>query len=182
MESLGPYIEEAVVHEAGHILIGKALGLPPRGLDVSVVILPNNQGIEIGDFATLVWEVPDEEIPKLDPELKGSLELLISGGVAGQMFARIPFTGQGADDDRRQLARLTKTPIEHLAKIAQPMFNKRRRIFWQLVALIRQRYIELTSIRDIQAGRHSLLSAEDIHRIFVANSTNSIRVTDDAAV
>jgi hypothetical protein len=178
MQLLGPYVEEAIPHEAGHILVGKALGLPPRGLDVNVVRLPNNQGIEVGDFATLAWEVPDEEIPKLDPELKARLTLFISGGIAGQLFARIPFTGKGGDEDRRQLARLTKDSIEHLANLVQPMFHKRRRIFWQLVALIRRRYTELTSNRDIQTGTHPLLTEDDIHEIFVANSTNPPKSTE----
>jgi len=171
MQSLGPYVEEAIPHEAGHIVIGKALGLPPRGLDVNIIRQPDGTGIILGDFATLAFEVPDEEIPTLKPELRAAITLFIAGGVAGQIFARIKFDPKGADDDRRQLSRLTKEPIESLAKTAQPMFRKRKTIFWQIVALIRKRYTELIiTNRDIQTGRHNLLTEHDIHQIFIANS------------
>jgi len=53
-------------------------------LDFNVTRLPDGR-IAIGDFATLVYSPPDEEIPKMEKKLKASLMLLVAGGVAGNI-------------------------------------------------------------------------------------------------
>jgi len=169
--TLDPNAEQAIPHEAGHILVSRAVGVPARGLDIEVVRLPNNQGIQVGNFATLSYDPPDEELPTLQPKVRAALLLIIAGGIAGQMFARIQVSGDGANDDRRRFDRL-KSPnstetLESVAKQAQPIFHRDRLHFWQVVALLRARYVErITSNRDIQTGRHNLVTEQDLEAIF----------------
>lgn len=110
MKSLGPYIDEAIPHEAGHILVGKAIGLPPRGLDIEI-FRHQDDSIGIGNLATLGYEPPDEEIPKLTSEMRAVYMLFIAGGLAGNKFAG-PGTCQGAGSDRQALTRVTDKPLE----------------------------------------------------------------------
>ena len=171
MAQLDPNAEQATPHEAGHILISKAVGIPARGLDVEVIRLPNNQGIQVGNFATLTYDPPDDALPTLDPKARASLMLIISGGVAGQMFARIRMMGEGAGDDRRCFERL-KSPgstvtFEDCAKNCQRILFRHKRHFWQLVALIRTRYAErILSNREVQTGRYNLATEADFDNIF----------------
>lgn len=171
MSTLDPNAEQAIPHEAGHILVSKAVGIPARGLDIEVVRLPNDQGMQVGNFATLTYDPPDDALPTLDPKARASLLLILAGGIAGQMFARIKISGDGAGDDRRRFERIKSAnstlTLESAAKQCQPMLFRHRRNFWQIVALIRARYVErITSNRAIQSGRHNLATEEDFDAIF----------------
>jgi hypothetical protein len=171
MPILDPNAEQAIPHEAGHILISKAVGVPARGLDIEVVRLPNNQGLQVGNFATLSYDPPDEDLPKLDPKVRAALLLIIAGGIAGQMFARIKITADGAADDRRRFDRLkspnSKETIESVAKQAQPNFQRHKLHFWQIVALLRTRYTErVLNNREIQTGRHNLATEAAFDAVF----------------
>ncbi len=86
MKSFGQYIDEAIPHEAGHILVGRAVGFLARGLEVEVVRFPDGRGITVGNFATLAHSLPDDAIPNMDPKLKASYMLFVAGGVAGNKF------------------------------------------------------------------------------------------------
>jgi hypothetical protein len=171
MTTLDPNAEQAIPHEAGHILISRAVGVPARGLDIEVVRLPNNQGLQVGNFATLSYDPPDEELPTLQPKIRAALLLIISGGIAGQMFARIKIAGDGANDDRRRFDRL-KSPkstetIESAAKQSQRIFFRHKLHFWQIVALLRNRYAErIINNREIQTGRHNLATEQNFDATF----------------
>lgn len=67
-------------------MVGRAVGLHARGLNVEIVRFPDGTGISVGNFATLAFSPPDEEIPKMDPELKAAYMLFVSGGLAGNNF------------------------------------------------------------------------------------------------
>jgi hypothetical protein len=167
MKTFGQYIDEAIPHEAGHILVGRVAGLHARGLDVEIVRLPNGSGITVGNFATLSYSPPDEEIPKMDPKLKAAYMLLISGGIAGNKFAGLETACRGADADRKELARLTTTSLEEIAEMAMGIIEKHRRAFRQLVSLIRQRFIDrVWTNPGIQSGRLNLLTQEDLDKLF----------------
>lgn len=158
------YLEEAIPHEAGHLLVGKAVGLPARGLDFNVTRLTDG-GIAIGDFATLVYSPRDEEIPGMDKKLKPSLMLLVAGGVAGNIYVGQK-VGQGVDADRKELARLTPRPLEELAEMAQPIIDKRRDVFQRLMSRIRQAFLETMKDPTLQTGRHKLLTEQDLESIY----------------
>jgi hypothetical protein len=167
MKNFGPYIDEAIPHEAGHILVGRAVGFPVRGLDVEVEWLPDRSGISVGNFATLSYSPSDEQIRTIDPEHKAAYILLISGGIAGNTFAGLRTLCQGADADRKALARLTDVGLEEIAESALEIIGKRRRAFRQLVSLIRQRFTDrVWKNPNVQAGRLNLLTEEDLDRIF----------------
>jgi len=166
MKSLGPYVDEAIPHEAGHILVGRSVGFLARGLDVEVERLPDGTGIIVGNFATLAYSPPDEEIPKMDPKLKASYILFVAGGVAGNKFDGLTTPCQGADADRKELARLTDKSLEEIADMAVGIIQKHRRHFRQLVSLIRQRYIDrIGTNRNIQTGRHNLVTQQELENL-----------------
>ncbi len=158
------YLDEAIPHEAGHLIVGKAVGLPARGLDFNVTRLPDGR-IAIGDFATLVYSPPDEEIPNMEKKLKASLMLLTAGGVAGNIYVGQK-VGQGADADRKELARLTNKPLEELAEMAQPIIHKRRDAFRQLMSRIKEAFLEKLNDPTLQTGRHNLLTEQDLEAIY----------------
>jgi hypothetical protein len=167
MKSFGPYIDEAIPHEAGHLLVGRAVGLHARGLDVEVVRFPDGTGISVGNFATLSYSPPDEEIPKMDPTLKAAYILFVSGGVAGNKFAGLKTACHGADADRKELARLTDKNLEEIAEMAVAIIQKKRRAFRQLVSFIRQRFTDrVWNNRTVQPGRLNLLTQEDLDKLF----------------
>ncbi len=167
MQSFGNCIDEAFPHEAGHILVGRAVGLLARGLDVEVVRFPDGKGISVGNFATLAYSPPDEEIPKMDAKIKAAYMLFVAGGVAGNKFDGLKSQCQGDAADRKELARLTTKSLEEIADMAVGIIHKHRRHFRQLVSLIRQRFIDrIWTNRDIETGRHNLLTQEDLEAIF----------------
>jgi len=170
VKSLGQYVDEAIPHEAGHILVGRAVGFLARGLDAEVVRFPDRRGISVGNFATLAYSPPDDAIPNMDSELRASYVLFVAGGVAGNKFDGLVTACQGADEDRKELARLTGKSLEEVAELAVAIIHKHRRHFRQLVSLIRLRCIErIMRNSDVQTGRVSLLSQEDIQGILEAS-------------
>jgi hypothetical protein len=165
VKSLGPVVDVAIPHEAGHILVGRAVGLHARGLDVEVVRCGPDV-IRIGNFATLALEPPDEEIPGMEPDLNAAFMLFIGGGVAGNKFCGATAVDPGADADRESLARVTKMSLEEVSDHALKLIKSHKRPFRQLVSLIRQRYRDLIRNRNIQTGRHTLVTKEDLDELF----------------
>lgn len=166
MKSLGPVVDVAIPHEAGHILVGRVVGLHARGLDVEVVRFHNPEGISIGNFATLGFEPPDEDIPGMEPKVKAAFMLFIAGGVAGNKFSGLSAIGDGADSDRKSLARVTAMTLEEVSDQAVEIIRSHRRAFRQLVSLIRQRYMDLMKNRSIETGRYKLVTQEDLDDLF----------------
>jgi hypothetical protein len=167
MQSFGQYIDEAIPHEAGHILVGRAVGFLARGLDVEVARMADGSGISVGNFATLASSPPDDAIPTMDREVKAAYMLFIAGGVAGNKFDGLKTKCQGDAADRAELARLTTISLDELAEQAVVIIHKRRRHFRQIVSLIRLRFLDrIWSNRNIQTGRHNLVSQEDLESIF----------------
>jgi hypothetical protein len=167
MKSLGPAVDHGIPHEAGHILVGRMVGIPTRGVDVEVVRLRDPEGIRVGDFATLGYAPPDDEIPAMNPELRAAFMLYIAGGVAGNKFSGMTKIGSEADSDRMALARITNKSLEEISDVAVGIINKRRREFRQLVSLIRQRYVDrITKNRNIESGRHLLVTQADLDKLF----------------
>ena len=167
MKTFGQYIDEAIPHEAGHILVGRVLGLHARGLDVEVVRLPDGTGINVGNFATLAHSPPDEQIPDMEPKLKAAYMLFVSAGVAGNKFAGFKTACQGADSDRKELARLTDKNLEEIGELAMQIIRKHRRAFRQVVSLIRKRFTErVWNNLNVQTGRLNLVTQEDLDRLF----------------
>ena len=164
MTAPNAYLEEAIHHEAGHILIGKVGGLPIKGLAVFVV--PRGNGLELSTFGTASYDPPDKDIPKLNQQVRMSLLRMIAGGVAGQLYSGIPMTGVGADDDRRRFERIksrdSKLTLEEVAKDLQTTFKDHEGTYWQLVDLIRTEFAKRI---DLSTGRFPLLTEADLEPV-----------------
>jgi hypothetical protein len=167
VSSSGPVIGgDAIPHEAGHILVGRVVGIWARGLTVDFERFPNG-GAAIGNFATLGFEPPDDEIAGMDDKLKAAFILFIAGGVAGNKFVGLTTIGPEADADRKSLARLTDMSLEAASDMALELIKPKRRAFRQLVSLIRQRFTDrVLKNRDIQTGSHMLVTEEDLDKLF----------------
>ncbi|HEY2171179.1 MAG TPA: hypothetical protein VGJ30_16260, partial [Candidatus Angelobacter sp.] len=62
---------------------------------------------------------------------------------------------------------MTSKSLEEIAEMAVVRIQKHRRKFRQLVSLIRKRFTEqVWSNRNIQTGRHNLLSQGDLDKLF----------------
>jgi hypothetical protein len=166
MKSLGPVADEAIPHEAGHLLLARVVGIRTHGLDVEVVRYENNM-FSFGNFATIADVPPDEDIPGLEPKVRASYMLFIGGGLAGQRFEGRSSTA-GADLDREELTKFTPdTTLEGLAEMAVDIIRGHKRAFRQLVSLIRQRFMDLMKNGNkLQTGRHLLISEQDLDAIF----------------
>lgn len=161
------WLEEGIVHEAGHILVAKLRGLKVH--ELSIELYPIGGGLGVKRFATLAERATDEEIPQIDPARKENLMLMIAGGLAAQIFAGKMSTDQGLGHDRSELARFnTDSTLEDLAPKAVPIISEQEPTFRRLVTLIRQRYLEFIKRRDLlQPGMYVLLTKEDIEAVFV---------------
>jgi hypothetical protein len=157
-------VEQAIPHEAGHILIGKAVGLPAQGLDHIIIRTPEGQKLP-GNFATKCFSPPDDEIPLMDARLRASYMLFVAGGLAGNIFANQPATKHGIEVDRKDLARVTKMSLEDVASQAQGILEKHKEVFERLTSAIRQRYLDLIKDPDLKAGRYHLLSFEELEQL-----------------
>jgi uncharacterized membrane protein len=101
-------------------------------------------------------------------DIRARYMLFVAGGVAGQKFVGREGTGEGANADRKELARINpQQTIEQLAEMALPLIHKRRRVFRRLMSALRERYVtRVAENREIRTGRHILLDQQDLDTIF----------------
>jgi hypothetical protein len=163
MPSAESFVNEAIPHEAGHIVVGMLVGVPIRGLALHIV--RTDQGTGIGDFATQSVEPPDEEIPNIPATVLKSYELFIAGGLAGNNFAFIPATAESLQNDRVKLARVGTASLEEAAKEAVKLIDKHRQIFRRLRTVIEERFLLLMADPTGQTGWHVLLTTQHLEEI-----------------
>lgn len=164
MTTLDSYVEQAIPHEAGHILVAKVVGMPVFGLDHIVIRTPDGKMLP-GDFATRTLSPPDDQIPGMDAKLKGRYMLMVAGGLAGNIFANQPADEHGIQVDRKNLARVTNLTLEQVAKDAQGTLERHKEVFERLTAAIRQSYMNLIKDATVKAGRYPLLSSNEIEEL-----------------
>jgi hypothetical protein len=164
MKTAESFVDEAIPHEAGHIVVGMAVGMPIRGLAVHIIV--SAQGKVIGDFATESVEPPDEEIPRIPPPVLKSYKLFLAGGLAGNKSAGIPATDESLQNDRLKLARVGTESLEAMSEMAARIIEKDRQKFERLRSLIRERFIALMADPDIRTGRYAVISQGDLSDIF----------------
>lgn len=154
-----PFVEQAVPHEAGHILTGSAFPwIPIRELAVTLYVDPKE--IRIGDFATNSIEPSERAIAVTPPQRMEEYKLFVAGGLAGNLVAGIPPMEECLQSDRLRLARVTTQSLEDLAPKAKALIQSRLGAFNALVELTRQRFDAL--MRSPETGRHILLNQEEI--------------------
>lgn len=158
------HVDEAIPHEAGHIVVGWTLGIPIKEMAVEIVC--EESRIQLGNFITKSVDPSDEQIAETPPDIIKRYALMISGGLAGNNFAGIPATDHSLQDDRRRLARVTSLSLEDLAPSARAIIQERRRIFRRLKSLIEQRFLKLMNDPARTTGRHVLLNEQELGAVF----------------
>jgi hypothetical protein len=166
MTRFGTNVEEAVSHEAGHIVVGTAFNIEPRGMGVEIIQRADGAEPYVKQFATRAFQPPDDQISGLPDPVKKALIFFIAGGLAGQKYARKMESGDGLEADRITLAKYNpdKT-LEELADMLQSTIHKHRRVFRRLSSLIKQRFEELMK-NNPGTGFHMLLTEDDIKNAF----------------
>lgn len=164
MKTAESYVDEAIPHEAGHIVVGSTVGMPIRGLAVNIVV--NREGKKIGDFATESVEPPDEEIPLTPPKILLAYKAYLAGGLAGNNFVGSPATEECLQNDRLKLARVGTESLETMSEIAAPIIEKNHVEFGRLTSLIRDRFLALMADAALKTGRYRLLDEKDLDEIF----------------
>jgi hypothetical protein len=162
---INSHVEEAIPHEAGHIVVGLSFQwIPIRELAVS--LYAEESGIRAGDFATASIEPPNEAIASIPPERLTEYKLFIAGGLAGNRFAGLPAVESGMESDRKQLARVGTESLETMADMAMSIIHKQRRIFRRIVSVASERYGNLIADSSAQPGRHTLLNQQELIDLF----------------
>jgi len=81
---MGTYIDEAIAHEAGHIVVANECGITVH--EMYVMLTRGERGYEVGDFATESEDPSNEQIAGMNEALKTGFALFVAGGVAGNKF------------------------------------------------------------------------------------------------
>jgi hypothetical protein len=164
MTPLDKYIQEAIDHEAGHIVVANQNGIAV--FELYVMLTRAERGYEIGDFATESEYPSDAEITEMQEEIKKGFELFISGGVAGNKFEGLQEITPGAATDREELKKFTDESLEDMSEEALEIVQKERRMFRRIRSRAQQKFLDLMKNPNLQTGRHILLNEQDLQEAF----------------
>jgi hypothetical protein len=164
MTPLDKYIQEAIDHEAGHIVVANQQGIAI--FELFVMLTRVEHGYEIGDFATKSEDPSEEDIKEMPEEIKKDFALFISGGVAGNKFGGLEEITPGAATDREELKRFTDRSLEDVSAQAMEIVQKERRMFRRIRSLAHQKLSELLKNPNLQTGRHIILNEQDLQGAF----------------
>lgn len=164
MKLAGTYMEEAIAHEAGHIVLAHKCGIAVD--EMYVMIRRGERGHEVGDFATEAEDPSNEQIAEMDEVLKTGFALFIAGGVAGNKFEGLDEITPGAESDREELQRFTDKSLEEMSEDALLIVKEQRRVFRRINSVARQRFQDLMKNADLPTGRHMLLNQADLQSFF----------------
>ncbi len=170
MTILAEYVEQAIPHEAGHILVGRILGLPVYRLEHFVKRGRNNELLP-GDFATKVLAPKPENIPYLPESVRQALMFQIAGGLSGNLVSGVVADEHGIEDDRKRLKVLSNARLEEVAESAKLIINQHLEVFENLRKAVRDSYIESTNDENLAEGWHKLLTGEQLDQICPQNKT-----------
>lgn len=168
-EELLAYTTAAVPHEAGHILIGRIVGLPVRALDHFVMRGPNNE-IVPGNFATVgVAPMSSAAVAMTPKPVLFAFALFCAGGLAGNLVANIPAEEYGLQKDRTDLALVATASLKEFAEEAVPRIEEELEKFQKLREAIKSSYEALISDPEVKVGRHSILASYQLDAIIPQN-------------
>jgi hypothetical protein len=109
------YIEQAIPHEAGHIVVGRILGIPVSRLDHEVLREPNGE-LLTGNFITVGLAPQDSlAIRYTPPEVIEAFIAYVGGGLAGNYVSETRATEHGLERDREQLKVVSARTLEEVA-------------------------------------------------------------------
>ena len=157
------WVDQAIVHEAGHILIGLAFQLPIHGMAVELTIAGGR--IKLGNFITESKEPPDEQLPHLPESLREHYKLFVGGGLAGNLFSGHEATDESLQNDRLKLKRVGQESLEEVAKKSLSILKDNPEIFQRLVDAIEQRFLRLMKDPYLNTGKHRILNEQELKNL-----------------
>jgi hypothetical protein len=168
MSPLDRYVEQAIPHEAGHILVGRILGVPISALDHIVVRGPNN-GVFPGNFATKTLSPDPAIVPFTPSTVLEAYVCMTGGGLAGNIVSKIAADEYGLEKDRADLKVVSTKALEEAAEQAREVIERNMGMFDKLRVAIRSSYTNLVTDSDIAPGRYTLLTSEQLEQICPQN-------------
>jgi len=165
------YIEQSIPHEAGHIVVGRILGIPVYRLDHEVLAGPNGE-LLTGNFITVGLAPRDPLAIKYAPP--AAIEAFIAyvgGGLAGNYVSETIATEHGLERDREQLKVVSTRTLEDVAtNDSKPIVEANKNMWEHLQVLFRNSYQKLLRGK-LQVGRHTLLDRQQLEAICPQNKT-----------
>jgi hypothetical protein len=168
MTLLVQYVSQAIPHEAGHILVGRILGIPIFGLDHIVIRGPNNE-IVPGNFATKTLSPDPAIVPFTPPSVLEAYMCMAGGGLAGNIVSEVKADEYGLEKDRADLRVVSFKTLEEVADQARQIIEQNMVVFDKLRVAIRNSYTNLVSDSETAAGRYTLLTNDQLERICPQN-------------
>lgn len=108
---LTDFENEAIPHEAGHIIVGLSRGFPIKGM--SVIIFREPEATLAGNFITRSIEPSsDVAIIMTPPPVIASYKVFLGGGLAGNIVAETGVDNAALQNDRRKLSRVGSESLE----------------------------------------------------------------------
>jgi hypothetical protein len=168
MTLLEQYVEQAIAHEAGHVLVGRILGVPISGVDHIVIRGPNNE-IVPGNFATNTLAPDPAIVPFTPPSVLEAYMCMAGGGLAGNIVSKVAAEEYGLEKDRADLRVVSSKTLEEVADQAGQIIKQNMVLFDELKVAIRNSYINLVMDPGTTAGRYTLLTNDQLERICPQN-------------
>src|SRR5215471_18979221 len=131
------YVDQAIPHEAGHIVVGLWSGFPIKGMAVEIEREVGRT--KLGNFITRSIEPDDETIRHTPPAVLEKYELFVAGGLAGNNFAGVAAEDESLQNDRTKLSRVTDESLEAMAEKAVGIIQSHSESFLKLVEEIGSR-------------------------------------------
>src|SRR5260370_41895608 len=162
------YVEQSIPHEAGHIVVGRVLGIPVYRLEHEV--LPGPDGTLLtGNFATVGLSPTPEALQYTPHEVLEAYMSYVAGGLAGNHLSGTMVTEHGLQKDRIDLNLVTSRTLEDVAKIdAKTIIEAKKEIWEQLQAAFERSYKKILK-GDLKVGRPIFLDGPQLDAICPQN-------------
>jgi hypothetical protein len=169
MTELELFIEQAMPHEAGHILVGRILGIPVNGLD-HIVELGASDKLVPGNFATKTFAPPDpSDFQGAPAQVRDAYIQMVAGGLAGNIVSKLIATEHGLAKDRADLRIVSAASLEEVAELSRRVIEAHMDEFNRLRVAIKGSYDAFVRGPKFALGRHALLTAEELEQICPQN-------------
>lgn len=168
MTSADQYVEQAIPHEAGHVLVGRTLGVLVHRLEHIVVCGPNKK-LFPGDFVTKSVSPDPFIVPFTPSNVLKAYVCMVGGGLAGNVISNVAPDQYGLEKDRADLLVVSTITLEEAAQAARKIIDGKLDMFGKLKAAIRDRLASLMKNPQIAAGCYTLLSNDQLEKICPQN-------------
>jgi hypothetical protein len=167
-EEIKTYVEQAFPHEAGHILVGRFVGIPINGLD-HIVLRGRNNELLPGNFATDSVSPSPGAISITPPNVLEAYLRMIGGGLAGNIVSGVKADEFGIQKDRADLKVVSTKTLEEAAEESRNIIEQNAAVFEKLTDAIKNSYRNLVKDPDIAADRYTLLTSQQLEQICPQN-------------